>query len=189
MSTPSAPKPAALIAGLLLARDFEPERVIEELNRRFGTVEAMSEPTAFSQTTYYDREMGQGIRRCFCLFCDLVDPGRLARIKIETNRIEKELASGENRRVNIDPGLLTANRLVLASGKDAPHRIFLSDGIWAELALIYSSGRFDGLFWTYPDYLDERTLAFFNEARKYYLMTLKRPNGAGTINEESDPCC
>jgi hypothetical protein len=59
--------------------------------------------------------------------------------------------------MNLDPGYIAPSKLVLASTKDYSHRIHLSDGIYAEVTLLYSRGRWKELEWTYPDY---RTVAY-----------------------------
>ena len=177
MSNPSEPAAGALIAAMMLARGFDRNEALGPLTQRYGPIELISEPFEFNFTDYYQREMGPGILRCFCLFNDLVDQGRLATIKLETNDLEAQFASDGGRRINIDPGILSANRFVLASGKDAPHRIYIGQGVFAELTLVYESKRFRGLPWTYPDYLDERTLAFLDNARKYYIAMLKPSKG------------
>jgi len=53
---------------------------------------------------------------------------RLAEIKIETNALEERYLMEGRRRVNIDPGYVALERLVLATGKNYVHRIYLSKG-------------------------------------------------------------
>ena len=78
------------------------------------------------------------------------------------------------RRVNLDPGLLSLNALVLASTKPAPHRIYLDREIHTQLELIYQRGRFEPLPWTYPDYSGEEFLAWLTGVRKSLKADLKR---------------
>lgn len=173
MSTPRLPEKAALIAALMLSRDLDRNGPLERLKQKYGPVAILSDPFEFEFTSYYDKEMGEGIIRCFCVFENLVEQDSLTQTKLNTNEIEKEFLHNGNRSVNIDPGLLTANRLVLATGKQAPHRIYLGQKIFADLTLLYESGHFIPMKWTYPDYQAIQTLDFLNEARKYYLNKIK----------------
>ena len=63
-----------------------------------------------------------------------------------------EAGGARRRSVNLDPGMLTLGRLMLASTKDNAQRIPLRDGIYAEITLLYRKGKFEALPWTYPDY-------------------------------------
>ena len=114
---------------------------------------------AFPYTTYYDNEMGRGIRRQTAGFLNLVAPESLPDIKLRTNEIETSLLRDGKRQVNIDPGLLSPERFVLATGKNFTHRVYLRDGIYADLTLIYQKGAYRPLPWTYPDYREPRVPA------------------------------
>lgn len=107
---------------------------------------------SFTFTDYYRAEMGEGIRRVFFSIGELYDPSRLAEAKRATDRIELDFAIEDRRQVNLDPGMLTLGRLMLASTKDNAQRIPLRDGIYAEITLLYRRGTFVPLEWTYPDY-------------------------------------
>jgi len=120
----------------------------------------------FPYTTYYDKEMGQGIRRQTAGFLNLVAPGLLPDIKLRTNEIENSFSRDGKRRVNIDPGLLSPERFVLATGKNFTHRIYLRDGIFADLTLIYQKGAYSPLPWTYPDYRETEFLHYLKVLRK-----------------------
>jgi hypothetical protein len=166
MSQPQTAPPAKLITGLLF-RDFEAQRcALEALEEHFGALDFLTEPEAFIFTSYYDREMGPGLLRQTVAFLDLLPPDRLADAKLATNLMEQELARSRRRSVNIDPGLLSEERLVLATGKNYTHRIYLRDGVYADLTLIYQKGRYRALPWTYPDYQTPRLLHFFAVLRQ-----------------------
>lgn len=166
MSHPREPRPAKLIAGLLF-RDFDVrKRVLAALNERFGCMDCLTEPKPFTYTDYYDAEMGPGIYRQTISFSDLVHPGSLPQIKLFTNELEHQLTCDGKRQVNIDPGLLSEERVILATGKNFTHRIYLRDGIYADLTLIYQAGAYQTLPWTYPDYKDPTLLCFFSALRR-----------------------
>ena len=173
MSTPSEPVKGALIIALMICDGFDWDQAVMNLKDNIGPIECKSELFNFDFTNYYEKEMGKGILRGFILFRHLVGQGELGKIKLATNETEKAYIKEGKRRVNIDPGILTANRFVLATGKDAPQRIYLGNGIFADLTLSFQSGEFLKHPWTYPDYTDSRTIDFLSVSRKYYLSKLK----------------
>jgi hypothetical protein len=144
--------------------DLARPSVLSEL----GPLEDEVGPLEFDFTTYYDAEMGPGICRWVWAFSDLVDRSELARIKCLTNRIEQTYSLEGRRRFNLDPGLMTLGNFVLATGKDNAHRIYLRDGIFADLTLIYRGGTFRPLEWTYPDYADRGMIGLLNGIRQRY---------------------
>ena len=82
--------------------------------------------------------------------------------------------SGDGRRtVNIDPGYICLERLVLATGKNYTHRIYLSRGIYADLTLVFHRQSFRTLPWTYPDYADPSAVEVFNALRERYKAQLR----------------
>jgi hypothetical protein len=70
--------------------------------------------------------------------------------------------------VNIDPGLLSLSRFILASSKDGSHRVPLCEGVFAEITLVYERGGYRALPWTYPDYRSSEYLDILAEIRKLY---------------------
>ncbi len=145
--------PAKLIVGLLSSDRTLLVQAQSALAEGFGTVTVKSQEIPFNFTDYYEKEMGPGLIRQWVGFHGLVEPDQLFDFKRTTNLLEKRF-HGPNgkRRVNLDPGLLTLSNLVLASTKGYAHRIYLRDGIHAELTLIFHAGKFEPLPWTYPDY-------------------------------------
>jgi hypothetical protein len=71
--------------------------------------------------------------------------------------------------------LLTLGNFVLATGKNNAHRIYLQDGIFADLTLIYRSGTYHPLEWTYPDYADNGLISILNRLREHYKWRLTEP--------------
>ncbi len=168
------PDKALLICGLLYADDIVRNKTEKILNSTFGEFLQVSSEYPFSHTTYYNAELGDTITRKYYSFDKLIDKDRLARIKVKTNAIERKLSKGGKRRVNIDPGYISLSKLVLASTKEYSHRIFIGQGIYAEVTLMFEKGSFRPLEWTYPDYKDEKTIGFFNMVRQDYHMLIKK---------------
>lgn len=148
------------------AFDWARERAIAT----WGPIAGESERFQFDQTTYYESTMGPGLKKCFWTFAQLIDPAELPGIKRLTNEWEAEYARlaghAESRPLNLDPGYLTLAKLVLASTKDHAHRIYLAQGIYAEVTLSYRQGRWQPHEWTFPDYRRDDYQQFFTEARK-----------------------
>jgi len=146
---------------------------IKEMGERFGQIDWMSEVLAFDRTRYYEREMGWPLYRRFISFMKLIMPESLGDIKIITNEIEQAHLDKNSRTINIDPGYLSLERLILATGKNYTHRIPVGKGIYADLTLIFHGGTFQPLSWTYPDYAEEKVIGLFNLIRSNYLEHLR----------------
>jgi hypothetical protein len=144
----------------------------ERLERAYGPVALASPLYDFRQTAYYEPTMGPGLRKGFLVFRDLVGGDALPAIKLATNALEAELAAGggypEPRPLNLDPGLLTLGKFLLATTKDQAHRVYLRDGVFAEVTLRFQAGAFEPWPWTYADYRQPEVRVFLGQARDYY---------------------
>jgi len=164
-----------LIIGILTPHPQLPGSIITLLQDQYGEIERTDGPFPFTYTHYYDAEMGTGLQKHFLTFRLLVDPADLPAIKLFTNRVERQYAAPDGRRMlNLDPGLLSAGRFILATTKDRGHRIPLSCGIYGEVTLIYSSREFRTLPWTYDDFAGDGYRQLLKEIRRAYLDQLKR---------------
>lgn len=178
MGSPGDPKPAKYFVGLL-SSDIELLNSLEtDLTAIFGPIDLRSETWPWSLSRFYEKEMGGGLLRRFVSFARLDSPGRLADIKLKTQLLEEKYRwTGEERkgrRVNIDPGYLEAGKVVLASTKNAAHRIYLKSGIYGETTLLYYDGLFQACPHSYPDYLWAETLLFLTSLRSVYLDSLRK---------------
>lgn len=137
----------------------------------WGPIARESPALDFTQTDYYRDTMGPGLRKVFFGLERPFDPADLAGVKLQTNAWEEayRAAAGmpEPRPLNLDPGYLTLAKLVLASTKGHSHRLYLRDGIYAEVTLCYSAGRWQSREWTYADYRREDFQAFFSQCRDW----------------------
>jgi len=163
-----------LIIGVLSTKKDVDSALKEELEAEFGTADFVSSKLDFNYTTYYDLEMGEHIERWFYSFEKLVSPEDLPAVKIKTNEIEERYAERGLRKVNLDPGLLDLNRLILATTKNVGHRIPLSAGIYGEVTLLYMKKDFHALPWTYPDYQSCEYIEILKEIRSLYRDKLKQ---------------
>lgn len=172
MSQPQPPKPAKLVIGLFLHdRALWPE-MAGRLHAAFGSVDMISPWFAFDYTEYYAPEMGSPLYRRLLVFKALIEQGALAGIKCRTNALELSYVTTGRRRVNIDPGYLLLERFVLASGKNFTHRIYIGQGIYADLTLLFQKGAFRTLPWTYPDYAAREMQSFLTQVRRKYAADL-----------------
>jgi hypothetical protein len=162
--------PVKLVVGILTSDQSLLAEAQSALAEGFGTVTVKSEEIPFSFTDYYEKEMGPNLIRQWVGFHGLIESEQLVDFKRTTGSLEKRF-NGPNhkRRVNLDPGLLSLHNLVLASTKGFAHRIYLHDGIYAELTLLFQSGKFQPLAWTYPDYQTPVCQDFLMHCRKELL--------------------
>jgi len=166
------PDPVMVFVGILAAGEGLFDTAIELLRPALGEPGLASEVLDFTYTDYYAAEMGPGLKRKFVAFDRLEDPARLASIKTLTNDLECKLAAGASRPVNLDPGYITAAKLVLATAKNNAHRIYLGEGIYAEITLSWRKRSWRANTWTYPDYRSEAYQRFFTALRARYLETV-----------------
>lgn len=172
MGTATVPPPVKLIAALM-GRDLHTIQSARAMvSERFGRIDSVSEAYSFTFSDYYRDEMGDGLVKQFVSFADLIDPARLANVKLMSNEIEQAMPRPDGlagRAVNIDPGYLTGAKLILATTKDYSHRIYVGQGIYAEVTLQFRHGAFIPFEWTYPDYRTPMALAYFSQVRTRYL--------------------
>lgn len=177
MSTPRESDKVRLFCSLFSAEKELIDRAIDELVELFGLPEIISPWLMFERTRYYEKEMGWPLHRRFITFRELITPEELVGKKLSTNRIEIKYSVDGKRRINIDPGYICLERLVLATGKNYTHRIYLSHGIYADLTLVFNKGTFKPLEWSYPDYSDNESIDFFNNEREKYKNQLRSVEG------------
>jgi len=174
-----SPEPCSLFIGVLGKEQGDFEEAKSFLLERWGPMVMEWGPHPFSSyTDYYHQEMGSPLFRWFVAFEGLISPESLVRIKNETRSLEAEYLlrpglSPPCRRVNLDPGTLQMPRIVLASGKDHAHRLYLGEGIYGELTLLYEKKRWKSLPWTYPDYRSEAYHGFLSSLREYHRFALR----------------
>ena len=96
--------------------------------------------------------------------------------QLSNKNISKTLDSVKEikRKVNFDPGYLTLSKFILASTKDGPARIYLIQGIYAEITLRFVKKSFRPLEWTYRNYQTDSYIGFLNEAREEYKKQFKK---------------
>ena len=162
--------PVKAIIGVLASEPLILPNVYQVLTEHLGPIDYTSELLRFDSTDYYETEMGKDLKRQFISFEELIDAGTLADKKLLTNQVEQIFANEDTsqRRVNLDVGYVCLAKLILASTKDHAHRIYLRDGIFAEITLRFYHKTFQPWEWTYPDYRSPTYIAIFNHIRTIY---------------------
>jgi hypothetical protein len=173
MGQAKTPQPVKLIVSAFGPTDAMLGEAREALCEVWGEVDYESERLPFDHTDYYTAEFGPGLVRRIWTFGPLIDPGQLAAIKIQTNALEQHWVVDGQRQVNLDSGYVSPAKLVLATTKNHGHRIYLGEGIYAEVTLQYRNGAFRPWPWTYPDYGTRHYCALFEEIRGRYLAQLR----------------
>ena len=144
---------------------------IERLSEIWGVPESQSKAVPFDKTDYY-HEIAESLSRVFLCFPGLVNPEGLADWKHEAISLEAQ-SRQPVRAVNIDPGYVDGARLVLASTKDHAHRIYLRDGIYAEVTMRYRFKKWQSFDYTFPDFASGVYDEFLCCVRKKWLKEVK----------------
>jgi len=165
--------PVKLVIGLIFKDDPAAKKIEVTLKKKFGPLDYESPELPFCFTGYYRQEFGEGLKKKFLSFARLVHPQELAKIKSFTNKLEGKFSKSSRRLVNIDPGYVDLAKYILATTKDYCHRIYLDQGIFAEITLSFKDDTFVPGEWTYRDYQTKEYIAILNKIRQLYSMQLK----------------
>lgn len=169
-----APHPVKLFIGMLSQDITLFTRLEEELRKFLGPVDIESPLWPWEHTEYYAKEMGRELKRKFIFFKDLISPDMISEIKLKTIELEKQFLDEKGgRKINLDPGYLDSAKIVLVSTKDFSQRVYLGNGIYGEVTLIYSGKDYQVLPFTYPDFRTPEYIGIFRKAREGYKKQMK----------------
>ena len=174
MSELREPSKVKLFMGLIYKPESSVSELFDNLEKRFGEIEYTSQEILFEHSSYYEKEMGAGLKRKLITFRDLIKRDNIVEIKIFTNSLEGVFSYGGNRTINIDPGYIAQEHLILATGKGFSHRPYLGKGVYADLTLIYKANEYRKLEWTYPDYGNNEMRTLFKALRAEYVKQLEK---------------
>ena len=165
-------KPVLLIAAVSSRYDSAIDNWFRETaSTTWGPIALESPLFDFTETSYYEETMGTNLKKQLFAFERLIDPATVTKSKLQSNRWESDYIAAnehaEQRPLNIDPGYISEAKLVLATTKDRDHRLYLQDGIFAEVTLHFKRGVWEKSRWTYPDYQRQDFHAFFTKCRDY----------------------
>jgi len=165
MSSRKQPFPAKLVISSIFRDERILETVLPLVSEVAGEVCPAGPVLPFDRTEYYHAEMGKPLFRRFFAASNPVSRDALPKIKIGMEEIELKFSNEGRRTVNLDPGLLTPENFILATGKNFSHRIYLGQGVFADLTLIFQNGEYRPLPWTYPDYASPEIRNILKELR------------------------
>ena len=163
-------RPVMLIAAVISRFEEAFDWTRNETTSDWGKIEIESPRFDFVETGFYAETMGEDLKKQFFAYSQLIDPAKIAAAKVAANAWERKFAATSDwpvaRPLNIDPGYITEAKLVLATTKDRDHRIYLQQGIFAEVTLHYHDRQWRGDRWTYPDYQRTDFQEFFTQCRQ-----------------------
>jgi hypothetical protein len=167
------PEPVKYFVALLWFDALLLPDVQARMTARWGGIDFTGADRLFDRTNYYEAEMGPSLLRRLISFEALRSPEELSPAKRTCIEIERAFSMEGRRRVNLDIGYLDHNKIVLASVKSAGQKIYLCDGVYADLVARYAEGRYQPFAWTFPDFKDGRYDGELNVVRACYLRQLK----------------
>lgn len=142
---------AKLILGILHAPTQPLPSILRQCELVFGEVELQSAIHPFDLTDYYQAEMGQNLQRVFVSFKGLLSLENSARLKQQAVELEEQFKTPSGRTVNLDPGYVDQHKVVLLTGKPGAQKIYLGNGVWADMLLKKHNKVFQSFVWTFPD--------------------------------------
>jgi hypothetical protein len=88
-------------------------------------------------------------------YADILPGAKRACIELERGCAITE-GETQKRTINLDIGYIDHHKVVLASTKGAGHKVYLDDGIYADMVLRYANKSWQSLPWSFPDFADGR---------------------------------
>lgn len=181
MGQPCDDQPVMLVLSALSRHVAAREWALAQASAAWQAPALASAVFDFCETDYYAPSMGAGLKLQIWGFDRPTRADELAAIKQQTNVWEAAYAKlrswPESRPLNLDPGYVTLGKFVLATTKDHAHRVYLRDGIFAEVTLAFSQGAWRAWPWTYPNYRRADYQQFLSACRDRF--RARRREGSG----------
>ena len=178
------PPPCVRFAAVFSSEDRFLDLVWDRLQSHWGKIAVLGQAFDFVESPYYlktmlsshESQIRPNLRKQMALFLEPYDPAELARDKHASNlweqawtaeliALDAAFAGLLDQQASAD-GYLSMTKLVLASTKNREHRMYLSDGIYAEVTLAFRDQAWTAMPWTYADYQRPDVLDFLKQARK-----------------------
>lgn len=173
MARVQKPPKARLVVSIIYSSMDALADSLKLLEKQFGHVQCETLEIEYADQAYTE-EMGESLLRRFYSFEKPVERDKLPDIKAVCHKIEKQFGDMVDdypfRTVNIDPGLMTPENVVMASHREFNNRVYLSNGVFAELVLVFSRGRYVRLPWTNMDFCQGEAIEFFMRVRQSFDM-------------------
>jgi hypothetical protein len=166
------PPPGRLVVSIIYSSIDALADGLKALERKFGRVQFETLEIPCSEAELYREEMGKPLSRRLFSFDKLVDRSALIDIKKACHKIEPHFADihGEYtfRTINLDPGILSPDNLIMTSHREYNHRMYVGDGVYGELTLVWSRNQFVRLPWTCLDFYHDEAIDFFIRVRQSF---------------------
>ncbi len=153
---PSGDPPCKKVLALLTPVPEWEAALCDELEAAFGPLDYRGQFLPFDGTDYYAAEMGAPLFRGCASFRGLGGPQDLPDWKWKAREIEAHWTVDGKRTRNLDIGYLDPDKLVLASFKRGPWKLYLGRGVWADMILGYACGVFTPTARAFADFRDGR---------------------------------
>ena len=177
MQTMESPQ-VKMVMGIIHPTELEPSiGIYELLADEFGPIDYKGPFISFADTPYYEKEFGEQLVRRWIGFQELIFPENLPDLKLRSSKLEKKLSVGKSRQYNLDPGYLDSDKLVLASFKRGPFKLYMGKGVWADMLLSYAKGKFHAFPWSFTDFCDDRYHKSLTVMREKFKASLRRNIG------------
>jgi len=167
--------PVKLFAAIFFKEEEHFDKACEILERAYSGIDYCSRRYPFNHSDYYEKEMGTNLKKRILSFEKILSPEFLTQSKLVAQEIEESCSLDGKRRVNIDMGYLDLFKVVLASTKGRGNKIYLSQGIWADMTLYFEKGKFQHFPWSFPDFKSgtyDKDLLLIRDLYKEQLKTL-----------------
>lgn len=136
----------------------------------YGNTIIQTDVFTLDYSSYYKREMGEDLLKKFVVLDCIIHKSKSVEIKRKSMELEEKFRL-DGRTVNIDPVLVDEYQVVALSKKDRGSRIYIAEGVYAEMELFYHHKTFHPFVWTYIDY--KQNIDFFKKVRRIYLDKVK----------------
>lgn len=168
MAAPQNPYPVKLFVAALFSQEAVMHEAIDRMEEQWGPIDYASDAIPFDVTDYYVSEMGEGLVRQLFSFARTISPAEIVAVKLRSNELEDCFAEGGRRKINLDPGYMDHNKVILPSMKQGSQKIYIDKGVWADPTLRYEKGTLLAFDWTFPDFKDGRYLRPLLRIRELY---------------------
>jgi len=173
MAETHLPLPLKFLIAVIYREKIYLDRILSQVISSWGEIDFLGNSHPFDVTDYYRAEMGNPLFRKLITLKKLHNPENIVHFKRFCNGLESKMKINGNRTVNLDAGYLDHNKLVLASAKEAGHKIYLSEGIYADLIAKYKQNNYRTFEWSFPDFKADIYQHELLQIRKIYLKQIK----------------
>lgn len=153
-----------LFASVIFSQEYSLDEIMKLWSERFDLFETI-EPEFNPSLKYYSKEMGDDLKRVILFSSNKVHREQMITEKLWATEIEAKTAKDNKRSLNIDMGIICLEQVLLSTSKPYAHRIYLNNGVYAELTYTYENKSYHFLPWTYPDYQHQEKIELFNSLR------------------------